>query len=90
MMLVPTAASESRSILETELDWLDSKLSDGRPYLIEDRFSRADLTVASLLALFACPQEISAFRGGTFPDAVRRRHRALAAASRHALGSGAV
>jgi glutathione S-transferase len=66
----PTAASESRSILETELDWLDSKLSDGRPYLIEDRFSRADLTVASLLAPFACPQEISAFRGGTFPDAL--------------------
>ena len=29
--VTPSAASESRSILEVELDWLDEKLSDGRP-----------------------------------------------------------
>jgi glutathione S-transferase len=52
------AAAESRAILELELDWLDTKLSDGRPYLAGGRFSRADLTVASLLAFFAKPKEM--------------------------------
>ena len=31
----PGAASESRSRLESELDWLDNKLADGRPYLVQ-------------------------------------------------------
>ena len=56
--ITPEAASESRAKLEVELDWLDTKLADGRPYLAGGRFSRADLTVASLLALFAQPQEM--------------------------------
>ena len=56
--VTPEAALESRSKLEGELDWLDGKLADGRPYLVGDRFSRADLTVASLLALFARPKEM--------------------------------
>jgi glutathione S-transferase len=54
----PGSASESRSKLETELDWLDSKLADGRFYLAGDRFSRVDLTVSSLLAEFARPKEM--------------------------------
>jgi glutathione S-transferase len=53
----PEAASESRSRLESELDWLDCKLNDGRSYLVGDRFSRVDVTVASLLAPFARPKE---------------------------------
>jgi glutathione S-transferase len=53
----PGAASESRSRLESELDWIDSKLSDRRSYLVGDRFSRVDVTVASLLAPFARPKE---------------------------------
>jgi glutathione S-transferase len=53
----PEAASESRSRLESELDWLDCKLSDRRSYLVGDRFSRVDVTVASLLAPFARPKE---------------------------------
>jgi glutathione S-transferase len=65
--VTPEAASESRAKLEAELDWLDSKLSDDRSYLVGDRFSRADLTVSSLLAPFACPEEIPALREGTFP-----------------------
>src|SRR5262249_51452978 len=46
----PGAASESRSRLESELDWLDCKLSDCRSYLVGDRFSRVDVTLARLLA----------------------------------------
>ena len=36
----PGAASESRAALQSELDWLNSKLSDGRFYLVGDHFSR--------------------------------------------------
>ncbi|NNL57135.1 MAG: glutathione S-transferase [Pseudomonadales bacterium] len=43
----------SQAILEQELDWLDQLLADGRPYLVADHFSRADLTAASLLARLA-------------------------------------
>ena len=57
----PGAASESRSRLELELDWLDNKLADGRPYLLGDQFSRVDLTVASLLAAFARPKEMAVY-----------------------------
>ena len=55
----PGAASESRAELKSELDSLDAKLTDGRAYLVGNRFSRADLTVASLLASFASPKEMS-------------------------------
>jgi len=68
--ITPAAASESRSTLETELDWLDSLLADDHTYLVGDRFSRADLTVSSLLAPFACPEEIPAIRDSTFPGAL--------------------
>jgi glutathione S-transferase len=57
--LKPGAAAESRAKIEAELDWLDGTLADGRPYLAGDRFSRADLTVASLLSGFARPTELS-------------------------------
>ena len=66
----PGAAAESRSKLEAELDWLDGKLADGRTYLVGDRFSRADLAVASLLANFARPKELPAHHGMKGPDAL--------------------
>jgi glutathione S-transferase len=66
----PGAASESRSKLEAEFDWLDCKLADGRAYLVGDRFSRADLTVASLLANFARPKELPVHHGMTGPEAL--------------------
>ena len=57
----PDAASESQARLESELDWLDNKLADGRRYLLGDRFSRVDLTVASLLSAFAKPKEMAVY-----------------------------
>lgn len=53
MDLGPEQGLVSRDILLQELDWLDSLLADGRPYLVGDNFSRADLTAASLLAPLA-------------------------------------
>jgi len=68
--ITPDAAAESRSILETELDWLDGTLADNRRYLSGDRFSRADITVASLLAFFARPQEMPTYREMSIPAAL--------------------
>ena len=66
----PEAACDSRSMLESELDWLDTKLADGRSYLAGNRFSRVDLTVASLLALFARPKEMPVYHGTLTPRAL--------------------
>jgi glutathione S-transferase len=57
--IIPGATEESCSKLEEEFYWLEDKLADGRTYLVGDRFSRADLTVASLLAQFAKPNELA-------------------------------
>ena len=68
--IAPEAAAESRSKLDAELAWLDGKLADNRTYLSGDRFSRADLSVASMLAPVACPEEIPAYRDMKAPDAL--------------------
>jgi glutathione S-transferase len=57
MDLGPEQGQESRRIVEGELAWLDGLLSDGRRYLSGGRFSRADITAASLLAPLALPEE---------------------------------
>ena len=57
--IVPGSAEESRSKLEEEFDWLEGKLADGRTYFVGNRFIRADLTVASLLAQCARPNELA-------------------------------
>lgn len=66
----PGAAADSRARLEVELDWLDTKLADGRPYLAGNRFSRADLTVASLLSTFAKPKEMPLYYAMVTPEAI--------------------
>jgi len=48
---------ESRQFLAQELDWLDQVLTDGRSFLNGDRFTRADITAASLLAPLVRPEE---------------------------------
>jgi glutathione S-transferase len=57
MDLGPEQRVESRRIVEGELDWLDGLLAEGRRYLLGDRFSRADMSAASLLAPLALPKE---------------------------------
>jgi glutathione S-transferase len=68
--ITPKAAAESRSILESELDWLDHTLADNRRYLTGGRFSRADITVASLLGFFAQPQEMPTYHEMSIPGAL--------------------
>ena len=57
MDLGPAQGAESQAVLASELDWLDTLLADGRSYLSGRRFSRADLTAASLLAPLVNPPE---------------------------------
>jgi len=66
----PGAAADARAKLEAELDWLDGLLADSRPYLAGDRFSRADLTVASLLGPIARPREMPVYHEMRVPDAL--------------------
>ena len=61
---------ESKAIVEAELDWLDSLLSDGRKFLLNDQFSRADITAASLLAPLVTPPEHPTYSGLTLPPGV--------------------
>ncbi len=44
--------------------------SAGRPYLAGEHFSRADLTVASLLSSFARPKEMPVFHDMVIPDSL--------------------
>ena len=66
----PTAAADSRARLGVELDWLDDRLADGRRFLVGDRFSRVDLTVASLLAFFARSRQADKYRAMPLPPAL--------------------
>jgi glutathione S-transferase len=71
MDLGPEQGEESLRIVEGELAWLDGLLSDGRSYLLGDRFSRADITAASLFALLALPPEHPTYARVTVPPRTR-------------------
>jgi glutathione S-transferase len=61
---------ESRKVLLGELDWLDSLLADGRPYLTGSTFTRADLTAASLLAPLVNPAKHPSYAALAVPAAL--------------------
>jgi glutathione S-transferase len=61
---------DSKRIVDDELSWLDERLSDGRRYLAGDRFTRADLAVASLLAPLAAPKEHTLYASLPMPPAL--------------------
>ena len=48
---------ESKKILDEELDWLESLLSEEDSFLVGDKLSRADITAAALLARLASPKD---------------------------------
>ena len=51
----PGVEREDEEIVFAELDWVAERLADGRPYLLGERFSAADLTFASLAAPVVLP-----------------------------------
>ncbi len=70
MDLGPAQRRAARDAISEELDWLDEQLVDGRPFLLGERFTRADLAAASLLSPIARPAERPGQSGGTVPAAL--------------------
>lgn len=89
--LGPEQEIESKQIVEAELDWLDSILSDGREFLVGNELSNADLAAASLIApmfelnehpassLFSLPeraqQRVDTWQGRPFHAYLQRLYR---------------
>ncbi len=67
MDLGKAQGDESKDIVAGELDWIDGKLADGRKYLVGERFSRADIAVASLLSPLALPSEHPVYNNLSHP-----------------------
>jgi glutathione S-transferase len=55
--ITPESAAQSLRISREVFDSVGERLSDGRPYLVGDRFSAADLTFAALAAPLIVPPE---------------------------------
>jgi glutathione S-transferase len=53
--ITPGVEREDESTVWSEFDWVAEMLSDGRPYLLGERFTAADLTFAALAAPIVLP-----------------------------------
>jgi glutathione S-transferase len=53
--ITPGIEQEDEAAVFAELDWVAELLADGRPYLLGERFSAADLTFAALAAPVVLP-----------------------------------
>jgi glutathione S-transferase len=51
----PGVEREDEHVVFSEFDWIADQLADGRPYLLGERFSAADLTFAALAAPVVLP-----------------------------------
>jgi glutathione S-transferase len=57
LKITPESAAESLRVVREAFDSVGSRLSDGRAFLVGDRFSAADLTFAALSASVLMPPE---------------------------------
>lgn len=57
LQIKPKRVELARRRIGEALDWLDTRLADGRHHLVGDTFTVADITAASLLAPLACPAQ---------------------------------
>jgi glutathione S-transferase len=53
--ITPGVEHEDERVVFAEFDWVAEQLADGRPYLLGDRFTAADLTFAALAAPVVLP-----------------------------------
>lgn len=72
--VTPDGEEEARGIVDRVLDDVAERLSDGRPYLMGDSFSAADLTFASMSAALICPPQygVELPQPEDFPDEAAR------------------
>lgn len=75
LKLVPATAERAQRKIETAMDEVAARLSDGRPYLFAERFTAADLTCAALLAPVLIVPEYGGTRANIdkLPQAVKER-----------------
>jgi glutathione S-transferase len=59
LKITPDSVERSRQKIDALLQEVGQVLKDGRPFLIGETFSAADLTFASLAAPVLCPPEYS-------------------------------
>lgn len=69
--LDPASCQRSRAVLDDTLNWLDERVADGRTFLVGDKLSIADISMASLLAPVACPEEHAVYGSAQFRHAVQ-------------------
>lgn len=67
LRLGPERRAKARDRILTALDWLDTRLSDGRPYAAGDTPGRGDITAASLLAPLVQPEGHPVYHHLTLP-----------------------
>lgn len=67
----PDAVAQSRQRIGEGLDFLDQRLSDGRPFLVGDRLSAADITACALLAPLFGPDQHEVYSRADFRAALR-------------------
>ncbi|HEX4437575.1 MAG TPA: glutathione S-transferase family protein [Solirubrobacteraceae bacterium] len=56
LAITPGIEREDEATVWAEFDWVAEMLSDGRPYLLGERFTAADLTFAALAAPVVLPE----------------------------------
>ena len=59
--ITPETTARSRERVDMVFDEVGSRLADGRPFLVGERFSAADLTFAALAAPVLLPPECPAY-----------------------------
>jgi glutathione S-transferase len=65
--ITPANLERSRDVVRGEMNAISQRLADGRPYLVGDRFSAADLAFACMAAPVVMPAQYSAW----IPDVSR-------------------
>lgn len=71
MQITPATAKAAEQRLLTALDKLDLHLLTGRQFLVDDQFSRADLTACALLSPLCINHEPAAVQAQFLPDSVQ-------------------
>ncbi|MGQ0621059.1 MAG: glutathione S-transferase family protein [Panacagrimonas sp.] len=69
--VTPDAVVHSRRRIAEGLDFLDQRLADGRPFLVGDRLSAADITACALLAPLIGPDQHPVYSRTDFRAALR-------------------
>jgi glutathione S-transferase len=73
--VTPASSAAAEGIVDAAFDRVAERLSDGRPYLLTERFSAADLTFAALAAAVLMPPEYGVVlpQPGELPPPMARR-----------------